>query len=89
MIMTLDLALSRLPPKGGQSAVEDTGLPPGVGLDSLPVLFVSNGTERRGSRLGTSVAALRGDGILPELLDMKKILSEDAVALHVNLDKMP
>jgi hypothetical protein len=33
--MTLDIALSRLHPKDDQSPVEDTGLPPGVGLDSF------------------------------------------------------
>ena len=130
--MTLDLALSRLHPKGDQSAVEDKGLPPGIGLDSFagpvriewdsetaftplgqlpffidfvktaglfdalvadcPLHYTSPNAPRKRDLLGTTmlsmlsghkryahITALRGDGVLPELLDMKKILSEDAV----------
>jgi hypothetical protein len=131
-VMTLDLALSRLHPKGDQSPVEDKGLPPGVGLDSFagpvhvewdsetaftplgqlpffidfvktaglfdalvadcPLHYTSPNAPRKRDVLGTMmlsmlpghkryahIAALRSDGVLPELLDMKKIVSEDAV----------
>src|SRR5271165_6072889 len=42
-----------------------------------------------GHRRYAHIAALRCDAVLPDLLGMKKIVSEDAVALHLNVRLRP